>query len=127
MGVGSGFERAGEPTYLVLLIAHLNNSGGERRHITPVPVDENNSARPVRQRPHQFYHLNAKCFVADRHRPRETLMLSARTVCDCRRDQGMDIVIGKDRRDPFGGRHGDHGVGVQRQVRAVLLRRPNRD
>ena len=111
----------------MLLIAHLNNSGGERRHITPVTVDENNSARPVRQRANQFYHLDAKCLVADRHRPRETLMLSARTVCDRRCDEGIDVVIGKDRRDPFGGRHRDHRVGVERQVRAVLLRRTNRD
>ena len=99
---------------------------GERLDVAAVAVHEHDAVGPGARRPPELDEQGGERRRADRDRAREVLVLAARAVRDRRRDDGVDA----DRREPRGegvaddGRH--DGVGVERQVRPVLLGRAER-
>ena len=96
--------------------------GGERRGVAAVGVDEDEAVEGLGRRAAELDQDQLGRRGADRERPGEVLVLAARAVGEGRGDDGA----GHPRRGALGERDRDRRVGPDRQVRAVLLGRPER-
>ena len=128
-GVGVATDGdTGAPAGVAALGAQLPHCAVQRGDVATVAVDEDQTPGPGSGRPAVLHQQHCQGFDADRDRSGETLMLTTRTVGDGRCDQPVLLGTGLQacsRPGCDGGR--DARIGVQRQVRTVLLSRPKRD
>jgi hypothetical protein len=93
-----------------------------RRDVPAVPVDQQHGGPVQAGVPPQLDQAGGQGLLADGQRAGEGRMLTAGADGEGRGQRHA----GTARTGPPGQRHGDPGVGVQRQVRAVLLQRAGR-
>ncbi len=109
------------------LVAQQGRRRRQRLDVAAVAVDEDQARRPARCGPAELDQQEPQRRGSDRDGAGEPLVLAAGAVAD----RGREHPVRSSRSaEPVGNsagdRGGDAGVGVQRQVRSVLLGRPDR-